>query len=184
MGLSKTTPPAIEPITLTEAKAHLRIVDSLDDVYITTLISVAREWCERYTNRQFITATYTYTLPYFRGCKIVLPRPNLLGVTSIKYYDTENILQTLSASDYTVITNSLPGMVELNYTSSWPSTYIRAEAVSVIYTSGYGVTAASVPTAIKQAILIMIASLYENRESIPKLAIESLLQAEKVPEFY
>ena len=50
-SLTRQTPPAVEPVTVAEAKAHLRVDISDDDTYIGTLITAAREWCEEYLDR-------------------------------------------------------------------------------------------------------------------------------------
>lgn len=41
----------IEPITLSEAKAHLRVEHGDEDAYIVNLISVARDFAEKFVNR-------------------------------------------------------------------------------------------------------------------------------------
>ena len=184
----QSTPPALEPVTLTEAKTHLRITSSDDDTYITALIVAAREWCETYTGRQFVTATYTATMEAFSDSRIVLPKPPLISVTSVKYYDTANAQQTLSATYYASLTHATPGYVELNYNYSWPSTYTRSDAVEIIYTAGYGATAASVPDCVKHAMKILVSHMYEMREPIVigasindvPLSIKSLLNTVKV----
>ena len=56
-----TTEPATEPLTLTEAKEHLRVDGTDEDTLITSIITVARKLCENYTNRAFITQTWTQT---------------------------------------------------------------------------------------------------------------------------
>ena len=54
MSWQITVEPATEPITLVEAKAHLRVDFSDEDTYIDTLIVAARRYCEAYCNRVFI----------------------------------------------------------------------------------------------------------------------------------
>lgn len=61
------TPPSTEPITLLEAKKHLRLEHSLDDEYVTGLILVARQFIERICWRALIQQTWEITLPSFRG---------------------------------------------------------------------------------------------------------------------
>jgi len=92
MSLVQTIAPASEPITLTEAKAHLRVETDFteDDTIIGTFISAARESCEARTGRQLVTATYALRLGGFPcGDSIELPKPPLVSVTSITYVDTD-----------------------------------------------------------------------------------------------
>lgn len=165
-GWTVTTEPAVEPVTLTEALEHLRVEDDADNTYITNLITAARQTAEEYTHRQLITATYTYYLNKFYS-RIELPRPKLQSVTTLKYYDTSGNQQTLTEdTDYTVVTSSEPGYIVPYYCTSWPSTRDIPDVIEIIFKAGYGNAASSVPMAIKQAILLIIGDLYENRETV------------------
>lgn len=159
--------PATEPVTLSEAKSHLRIDDTSEDTLITALISAARQVCENITRRAFVTQTYRLYInnfPFSR--RIVLPRAKLQSVTHIKYYDVNGNLQTLSDTNYYVDTYSEPGEVYLKDEFTWPIVQSgRINAVEIEYVVGYGV-AANVPEAIKSAIKIYIAHLFEHREPI------------------
>lgn len=162
MGLVVTIAPTIEPLTVAEVADHLRCDSSTE---LSPLITAARQYCETYTGRAFISRTLRYTLDAF-PCEgfIELPRPNLLSVTSVSYVDTDGTTQTLSTSDYTVDTDALPGRIVLNYGESWPSTRCQLNAVTILYKAGYGTTTASVPETIKAAMKLFIGDLYENRE--------------------
>lgn len=162
-GSYKTvTAPASEPVTLTEAKAHLRVDTSADDTYITTLITAARQFVEKYLNRALINTTYTVQFDALPTCIKLLYNP-VSSVTSISYKDTAGDSQTLSSSLYVVDSHNEPGQITPAYGADYPSTYGEAGAVTVTYVAGYGATAADVPDAIKQMILILIGDMYDNR---------------------
>ena len=166
MSLKIVTPPTAEPVTLLEAKDHLRVDGPDDDAMISVLITAARKWAEEYTGRQFVTATLDWFLDGFCP-SFSAPLPPLQSVTSIKYLDTDGAEQTLDAATYRVDAVSEPGRIALDYGKSWPSTYSVINAVTVRFVAGYG-TAAAVPEPIRQAILILIGELYEQRqESVP-----------------
>jgi uncharacterized phiE125 gp8 family phage protein len=183
MALALVTAPATEPVTLTEAKAHLRVDYSADDTYITTLISVARQAAEQILGRQLVTATWDLFLDRFPdGCGRVLdeleryairvPLPRLQSVTWVKYYDLEDVLQTLSASAYVVDATSEPARITPAYTYTWPETREELSAVNVRFQAGYG-AAAAVPEGVKQWILLRIGSMFAHREeeiTVPNLA--------------
>lgn len=169
LSFLKTVEPATEPITLAEARAHLRVDDTSEDTYITALITVAREHAEALTDRQFITATYALSMDEFprRSCDVIRPpRPRLIGVSSISYLDTDNAAQVLSAASYQVDTVLEPGRILPGYALTWPDTYPVMNAVTITYTAGYGATATAVPKAIKQAILMLVAHWFEQREPV------------------
>lgn len=176
MALSLTTGPASEPISLTEAKAQLRLEISADDDLVTDLIQGAREAVEDITKRQLITATWKLTLDAFPA-EIVLPLPPLQSVSSIKYYDTDGNQQTLSSSLYSVDTQSQPGRITPAYGESWPDTRTINNAVEVNFVAGYGDAGSDVPMKIRQAMLLYITWGYEDREAMkmkPR-AIDDLL---------
>jgi uncharacterized phiE125 gp8 family phage protein len=181
------TAPTVEPISLLEAQEHLRLDVDDDAGLVTNLIQTAREYCEAYQGRAFITQTWYLWLDEWPEC-IKMPLPPLVSVTSIKYYSTANVEATMSASDYYVDTNSTPGRIVLAYGKTWPSTTLRtANGICVEFVCGYGATGATVPAAVRQAILLMVGHLYENREAssekpltVVPMAIDSLLWLERV----
>ena len=181
---------ATEPITLTEAKLHLRVTETADDSLISSLITAARQYAEPYTRRCFITQTKTLAFDSFPASnEIRLPWSKLAGITSITYYDTANALQTLDAANYLLDTVNEPGRVRLISTESWPSVYDRINAVTITYTAGYG-AAADVPEGIKAAMKLLVGHWYENREGVitgtivteMKMAVDALLSFYRVLE--
>ena len=98
--------------------------------------------------------------------------PPLQSVTSIKYYDTDDVEYTLAATDYTVDADSFVGRVFLRYGKTWPSITLRPYiGVAVEYVAGYGDTAASVPRAVRHAILLTLGHWYKQRENSTEKAL-------------
>ena len=87
-------------------------------------------------------------------------------MTTIQYVDTAGDTQTLSSSVYNVDIYQEPGRISEAYGQQWPTTRIINNAVIVTYVAGYGATAATVPQGIKDAIMILVNHLYENRDII------------------
>jgi uncharacterized phiE125 gp8 family phage protein len=177
------TQPTEFPVTLDEAKDHLRITDTDNDARIRSLITTATNYVELYIGRVFITQTWDMWLDEFQSV-IPIIKPPLQSVTSISYVDTSGDTQTISSSPittYDVDTDSIPGRVFLAYNESWPNTRAIKKAVKIRFIAGYG-TAEDVPEPIKQAILLMISHWYEIREpiifGIPQIvpySVESLM---------
>lgn len=178
-----STAPELEPVTLTQMKLHLRVDCDTDDDLITALIVAAREWCEDYERRAYISQSITAKLDYL-PTKIILPKPRLQAVTSIKYIDLSGNEQPLSSSLYDVDIYREPGQVVRGYNDSYPSTLDVVNAVEVIYITGYGDAAADVPDKTIAAIKLFAAHLYENRIAVTDirqvempLGLKSLLNA-------
>lgn len=171
MSLSLVTAPLVEPVTVTEAQAHLRVTDDVDLAQIDAWIVAAREYCENYTHRAFISQTWDLKFDgSFPEGDIELPMPPVSSITSITYVDTAGATQTWAAANY--ITD-LPAGPRANvarispaYGVSYPSTRDQINAATVRFICGYGATTASVPFGIKAAMLLLIGHWYENRASI------------------
>jgi len=168
MGLTLITPPAEEPITVSEAKASpsLRVSASTDDTDIGTLITAARKMAEAYTLHALVTQTWELVLDGFPTGGIVVPMPPLQSVTSIKYIDDDGVEQTLGASLYSVDTDSIPGLITPAYDETWP-TDVRDQvnAVRVRFVSGFG-GAAAVPEDIRTWIKMRVGTMYDNPQAI------------------
>jgi len=166
MLLSPHTAPVTMPLTLAEAKAHLRVEHTEEDTLITALIAAATneiQGRDGYLRRALVTQTWDYYLSYFPVHeRICLPLPPLQNVTHIKYFDGDNVEQTFSAANYEVVTTAEQGYVQLAANASWPDSYERQQAVNIQFVAGYG-AAAAVPANIRAAMLIRIGELYANR---------------------
>ncbi len=165
--------PAVEPVSLVEAKLHLRVDGSDDDGLINELIKSARIFCEGYQNRAFITQTITLRMDKFTN-PIVLPKPPLIAVASIKYLDVDGAQQTVGTGLYDVDITSEPGLVVLGYQDSWPVIRSVHHSVEVIYTAGYGAAASDVPENVKTGIKLLVGHLYEHREEASEVKLENL----------
>lgn len=166
MGRALITAPTVEPITLAEAKAHLRVTDAGEDTLISALIAAARGYCQKETGRALLTQTWEITLDAFPSA-IELPNPPVASITSVKYLDGNGIEQTLDSAAWKLDKSSDYGVGRLvpAYGYVWPATRADINAVRVRYVAGYA-DAASVPQEMKQWMLLQIGHWYEHRESI------------------
>ena len=164
-----TTAAASEPVSLSEAKLWLKVDFSADDDLITALIQAAREMVENYTNRKLMPQTVTERFNSFPSENIVLSAAPLASVTSINYTDEDGAPQVLNSSKYIVQDYALPAQISVAYSETWPTTRDEANAVNVVYVVGYA-DADSVPQALKNAIKMTLAYMYENRtDKVKKL---------------
>ena len=175
---ARVSGPASEPVTLDEAKLHLRVDWDDDDTLIAVLIQAARERCEVELDRSFINTTWDYSIdsfPYLTSDAVSLqwvpgavriPKARVASVTSVKYVDLNGTVQTLAqGTDYLVQTGD-PGAVYPFPYVAWPVARQQFGAVTVRFVAGYGATASDVPASIKSAILLLVGHLYENREAV------------------
>jgi uncharacterized phiE125 gp8 family phage protein len=177
MKYAVTTPPSTEPVSLADAKVHLRTVTgdtSEDSAVISPLITAAREYCENFTRLSFAAQTVK-AYPDGWEDNIRLPRPPIVSVTSIKYYDEDDIEYTLSTDDYQV--DTIGGTIQI---LEEPTTTLRLlNPIVIEYSAGY----TTLPKTLRQAMLLFIADKYQNRGDEPTEkaaeAIKSLLYQHK-----
>lgn len=156
-----------EPVTVAQAKARLRIDTTDDDAALTAAISAARELVEAETGRAIVQAGYTLWLDTFplrsngEGGEILLPRPPLVSVGLVSYYDANGNVQIYSPSNYFVTAGAEPGRILPKSAVPWPVTqYGRPEAVQIQYTAGYD----TAPAAAVEAVLIILADRWQQPE--------------------
>lgn len=171
MSHLQTTPPTEYPVTLAEAKNHCRVTTARDDDAFTRKIASATRYIENKTNRQLVTATWTWILRRFPSAverlRTVRPEIKLLkspvqSVTSIAYLDGDGVSQMFSASKYILDKTDIDPRICLVDGEEWPETLDQVNAVTVVYVAGFG-AASAVPPIYKDAILRVVDSLYRFR---------------------
>ena len=189
MSLTQTSAPGVEPITLQQAKDHLRVSHNDEDAIIEPLITAARQHVEAYTKRALITQTWAWSMDAF-ATLLSPPLPPLQSVSSIAYIDAAGDSQTLASSNYRVDSASEPARITEAYDTTWPTTRQVTNAVTVTFIAGYGDAGHDVPQPIIQAMLLLIGHWYENREALAPvnlmpvpMAVDALLSPYRVVYF-
>ena len=188
-NLTETVAPAAEPVSLAEAKIHLRQDFPDDDDLITTLIAAARQHVSMVTRRAFVNTTYTLKLDEY-PTEIWIPVSPLSSVTSITYIDTNGNSQTEASSVYSVDTDTEPGRISQAFDQSWSDTRDQNNAITVTFVSGYGAAASDVPETFKASIKLLVGHWYQSREAVAvsiggniveiPLALKMLLDGQRV----
>jgi uncharacterized phiE125 gp8 family phage protein len=170
MALFLVTPPAKEPLTVAEAKVHLRVDENVadEDDLIASLIVAARQHVETYTHRALCTQTWDDKRDGF-PCAIWLPKPPVSAVTSISYVDTSGATQTWAPTNYVTDLPTGPwaraARIVAAYAIPYPVTRSVPNAVTIRFVCGYGAPA-DVPDAIKAGLKLLIGHWYANREPV------------------
>ncbi len=172
------TPPAFEPVTLTEAKLWCRVDDDATDEHATLLLLIAamRERAEDLTGRAYVQRTLELWLDRFPDDGVIeLPFTPVQSVTSVTYVDGDGASQVLSGSpeEWQEDLNSDPALICPLYGESWPATRQVLGAVKVRYVAGYA-TVNAVPKALRLWIQANIATLFENREQLVQQGVVSI----------
>lgn len=157
-----TTPPAQEPVTLEEARAHLRVSGTEEDTLILRLIAAARQHLERVARRALVTQGWRLYLDAWPPGRIIrLPVAPVQSVDSIMVYDGDGLPVALDAADY-----RLDGPAEpprLRVVAAAPVGVSGFNGIEVEFTAGYGMDGAAVPPTLRQAILVLVAHWFDGR---------------------
>lgn len=159
----RTTPPATTPVTLFEAKAHLRVNHTDEDVLIESLIAAATEYLDGPTGilgRALVAQVWREDWGGFQASFPLRVGP-VQNVVSVSYTDDAGSAQTVSGAR--VVVSGGCYSVHPATGTAWPS----GSDVSIEYTAGY----ADVPAPLKAAILLHVGALYEHRESVSETAL-------------
>lgn len=174
MFVSVITPPAFEPVTLAEARRQLRLNEATDDSKVSELIAVARGHVEDISSLALATraveARFSDTEP------LILPLGHVTAVTSVKYLDADGVEQIADTSDYRVDTGA--SLSRVIWADTAPTMLAAGDAVRVRYSVGYA-SAADMPPALRQAVMIVLADLYETR--VPREVTLSTVEALVAP---
>ena len=173
---SVTTPASGRPITVAEIREQFKYTETAEDGLLTAYIDAATAYLEGWLRRAFLVRTLTLYLDSFNRrdglvpasgeWEIVLPMPPLVTVASVKYYDSDGVLQTVAEADYQTDTISEPGRVKPAVDCAWPGVQAgRYNAVEIQYTAGYA-TADAVPEVFKNLLRWIAALWFRNREPV------------------
>jgi uncharacterized phiE125 gp8 family phage protein len=157
------TPPALEPVSLADAKLFLRVEHDDDDDVIAALIAAARVQVEAQTRRALIDQTWRLTRDVWPagGRLPVLPVP-LQEVTAIRVFDADGVPHPLAVEDFDIDTVSAPAV--LAFARGAPRAPGRlAAGIEIDIAAGYGDGLEDVPQPLRQAIRMLVAHWYENR---------------------
>ena len=113
MTLRLITDASTEPLTLAQARRHLRIDDdyTAEDADITDMIVAARRQAEHETGRALTVQTWEKVLDAFPEAEIELGKPSVVAISSVKYFDSNAVEQTMDPAGYVLDRDTDPGYV-------------------------------------------------------------------------
>lgn len=173
MKLFVVANPTVEPVSLSEAHLHLRLdtegspPSHPDDLLLEAFISAAREYAENYTGQALAEKTFEYRVAV--SASILIPMAPVLEVVSVKYLDSDDVVQTVDPSVYELDpSDPNASVLKLQTDQTWPSgaSELRIQFLAGYIPAGSSPAYASVPFSIKAGILLMLGHLYENREAV------------------
>jgi uncharacterized phiE125 gp8 family phage protein len=189
MALILTSGPALEPVTVSEAKAHLRVDGSTEDALINSLILTSRLHIEAALGLALITQSWMMVLDRWpRDGVVALPIRPVQAVSAVRIIAIDDVPATVPPADY--ILDGKGGPPRLVAKSGWAAPGRKVGGIEIDFSAGFGAMAADVPQPIRHALLMLIAHWYEHRDpleigrpeaNIPN-AVSELLMPYRVPQ--
>lgn len=167
MAVVKTSAPAVTPVSLADAKAHLRVDGSDEDALIASLIETATAHIEREYGLALITQGLTVIRDDWPETWLVeLPVSPIQSIDSVTTYEADGGGFAFDSGHWFADLASQPPRIVLHGTAPWPRPGRRANGIEIAVTAGYGDAPDDVPTPIRQAVLLLVAHWFEQREPV------------------
>lgn len=173
MALVLTSGPPVEPVTLAEAKAHLRLDTTSEDALVSSLIITSRLHIEAALGLALITQAWSCFIDAWPPAgpgevpgAVPLPLRPVQSIAAVRLYGADESVETLPADSYFLDGAGSPPRLVRQAATSWPVPRRPANGIEIALVAGCGDAAADVPAPIRQAILLLVAHWYEHREPV------------------
>lgn len=157
------TPSVLTPVTLTEAKEHLKVTSSDEDTLIQTYLNAAIKRVENHRQSPVMDSEWELYSTHWRT-SLNLQKHPVNAINSVKYYDDDNVLQTVNASNYRLQDFRVPCRLEFDSNFTEPSFYDREFPIVVNFQAGFTLAASSSYALIKQVIFLELGTFNEIRQ--------------------
>lgn len=168
-SLQRLSGPLVEPVTLLEAKAHLRLDADFtdDDLYVQSLLTAARVHVENVSDRTLIRSQWQMKFDFFPAWDIELARPPVMpDAVTLTYVPSDAVYSPISYTDFRTDRDSTPAAIRPQWNGTWPTCRGAENDITVTYWAGYGTSGLQVPTPARHAVLMLAAHWYRVRESV------------------
>lgn len=158
------TPSVLTPVTLTEAKDHLKVSGSDSDTLVQTYLDAAIKRVENYRQSPVMSSEwelYGKTWP----TSFNLQKHPVTAINSVKYYDDDNTLQTVTSTNYRLQDFRVPCRLEFDSDFTQPSLYDREFPIVVNFQAGFTYAASASYSLIKQVIFLELGTYHEMRQT-------------------
>jgi uncharacterized phiE125 gp8 family phage protein len=172
--------PAI-PLSLVKQRLLIDPLDVSFDEILDLLIAGVTDFAEKYTGLTFINQEFLTFRDFFTE-SFELRRANISFIASIKYFDIDNILQTIPFTVFG-LTESIYQRAFRLPDQSWPSDKNNIpDAIQIKFIAGFGMEDTDIPADIRMALLAHVVSVFSkagdccDEALIPNAALETYRQ--------
>lgn len=185
MALVYRSGPAVEPVSLAEAKAHLRLETSADDALVTSLIITSRLHIEAALGLALTAQEWTLVLDAWPATGVVnIPMRPVSAVSAVRVRAADGSPVVVDPGTFVFEGAGIPPRL-VPQGGAWPQPGRATSGIEIDFTAGFGTTAASVPEPVRHALKLLVAHWYEHRDPIeigdPATAIPAAVSALLAP---
>lgn len=163
------TPPAVPPISVTEAKAHCRVDHDLDDGRLAIAIAAATAHLDGYTGilgRALVEQSWRQDFPFWPASRALrLPLAPVSQIVELSYRDAAGEEQFVPSTSYRLVAGASDPYVLLPVDFALPALDCAPDAISVTFKAGYDADPEKVPGPIRAALLLLIGDMYRFPET-------------------
>jgi uncharacterized phiE125 gp8 family phage protein len=170
-SLIRLTEPVTEPVSIADAKQHLRIDADFtdDDLYIQSLITASRYWAENYVDRTFLRTQLQMRMDFFPFWDLPLPRPPVMPDEVVVQYTPSDAAYGYALTSFTNFRTdreATPAVIRPQWNGTWPTCRGAENDVVITWWAGYGTTGSDVPVPARHAMLLVLSHWYRAREAV------------------
>ncbi len=159
--------PMLEPVALSEARTFLRVDDTAEDGFVSTLITAARLHIEGTTGRALISQSWRVVADSWPADgTIVLPVAPLISISSITTYDGEGVPTILALAQFQPETNTSPARIFLPPMIEGAGVLREHNGIEIDYVAGFGPAPSDIPQDLRHAILSLVGYWFEHRDAV------------------
>ncbi|MDX3928867.1 MAG: head-tail connector protein [Shinella sp.] len=164
MTIAELTPPLAEPITLAQARAHLRLDHGEEDALLEALVRAAREHLEAETGLVLISRTFRLYLDAWPRTRVIqIARGPVQSIESVTVYDALGMPLEVDAAGFVLDGTARPARL---YLPEWPGPGRALNGIEIDFSAGFGEAGTDVPDTLKRAMLTHVAAMFELRGTV------------------
>lgn len=172
MTTALITGPKMEPVSLVDVKAHLRIDTPDEDRLLQAAIVAARLHVEAVTRRALISQLWRLYLDEWpEGRAVPIPLSPIISVSAVTFYDIAGVARSWGPESYRLDLSAQPAKLVAKMR---PAAALYDNGIEIDVVAGYGVSSIDVPAPLRQAIMVLVACWYERRGIVGHDAVGAL----------
>ncbi|MFN3867621.1 MAG: head-tail connector protein [Hyphomicrobiaceae bacterium] len=164
MAMVLRSGPNLEPVTIEEVKAHLRVDASDEDALLASLVLTSRLHIEAALGIALVNQSWRMVLDVWPKSGIVaMPIGPVMSIEEVRVLGAHGDVSTVASETYHLDVAGRPQRL-VPHAGTWPDPGRRTAGIEIDLVAGYGAAAQDVPAPIRQALLLLIAHWYEHRD--------------------